>query len=180
MGAQEPAAGSAVAGRGVALRADDALAVARLYADYAAALDEARYEDWVALFAPDCRYLVQPRENHDRGLPLATMALEGQGMLRDRVHAVRNTLFHAPYYQRHVIGAARVRAVLAGDTARPLRVATEANYVVLRTHVQQPAEILSAGRHLDELVRVGDDWCFGLKHVVFDTELIPNSLIYPI
>ena len=76
MGAQEPAAGSAIAGRSVALRADDALAVARLYADYAAALDEARYEDWVALFAPDCRYLVQPRENHDRGLPLATMALE--------------------------------------------------------------------------------------------------------
>ncbi|MBX3615074.1 MAG: aromatic-ring-hydroxylating dioxygenase subunit beta [Burkholderiaceae bacterium] len=151
-----------------------------LYTEYADILDSGEYERWPELFTERCFYAVMPRENHDRGLPLATMALEGQGMLRDRVHAVRNTLFHAPYYQRHVIGAARVRAVLAGDTAKPLRVATEANYVVLRTHVQQPAEILSAGRHLDELVRVGDDWCFGLKHVVFDTELIPNSLIYPI
>ena len=48
-------------------------AIADLYADYAAALDEQRYDDWLGLFAEDCRYTVQPRENYEAGLPLATI-----------------------------------------------------------------------------------------------------------
>jgi salicylate 5-hydroxylase small subunit len=34
--------------------------VVALYADYAAALDDQRYDDWVALFTDDCRYVLQP------------------------------------------------------------------------------------------------------------------------
>lgn len=181
MGVNEPLARTAAGARSLALDIEGAVALTRLYADYAAALDEHRFDDWIGLFLDDCRYTVQPRENHERGLPLATIALEGTGMLRDRVHAVRDTLFHSPYYQRQVIGAPRVRAILAADVSgRATRVAVEANYAVFRTHLHQPSEILSVGRHLDELVRDGNDWSFALKHVVFDTELIPNSLIYPI
>ncbi|MGD9942692.1 MAG: nuclear transport factor 2 family protein [Burkholderiaceae bacterium] len=176
----EPLARAAAGARSLALDADGAAAVARLYADYAAALDERRFDDWVTLFVDDCRYTVQPRENHERGLPLATIALEGVGMLRDRIHAIRDTLFHAPYYQRQVIGPPRIRAILDEQGGRAVRVSVEANYAVFRTHLHQPTDLLSVGRHLDELVRTGGDWSFALKHVVFDTELIPNSLIYPI
>jgi salicylate 5-hydroxylase small subunit len=102
-----------------------------LYADYAAALDEARWDDWIALFADDCSYLLQPRENHDRGLPLATMRLESKGMLRDRIVGITETLFHAPYYQRHVIGPLRVLA--AGTTDGVEHVDVQAAYAVHRT-----------------------------------------------
>ena len=50
-----------------------------------------------------------PRENHERGLPLATLSFESKGMLKDRVYGIRETLFHDPYYQRHVVGAPVVR-----------------------------------------------------------------------
>jgi len=151
-------------------------AVAALYADYAAALDEARYDDWVALFTDDCRYLLQPRENHDRGLPLATLSFEGRGMLRDRVYGITRTLFHAPYYQRHVIGPLRI--VSRG----PEGLGVHAHYAVFRTRVHEPSEVLNVGRYLDTVVVDPQDGLarFALKRAVFDSEMIPNSLIYPI
>lgn len=147
--------------------------IADLYADYAAALDEQRYEDWLDLFAEDCRYIVQPRENHDAGLPLATMRLESKGMLKDRIHGVTATLYHAPYYQRHIIGGPRIH-VEEGIWH------VQANYLVVRTHSDQPSDILSTGRYIDQLVSEDGAIKIARKLCVFDTELIPNSLIYPI
>ena len=148
-------------------------AITDLYTDYAATLDESRYDDWLALFAEDCSYIVQPRENYDAGLPLATMRLESRGMLQDRIHGVTDTLFHAPYYQRHIIGCPRIKTADDGWHV-------EANYLVIRTHSDQPSDILSAGRYIDQLIEEAGSMKFTRKLCVFDTELIPNSLIYPI
>ena len=82
--------------------------VDQLNAAYAAALDECRYDDWPQFFLEDGRYKVQARENFDRGLPLALIALESQGMMKDRVYGVTQTIFHAPYYTRHVVSPAQV------------------------------------------------------------------------
>ena len=43
---------------------------------YAAALDDKRFDDWPLFFVEDGHYKLQARENFDRGLPLALMALE--------------------------------------------------------------------------------------------------------
>jgi salicylate 5-hydroxylase small subunit len=145
-----------------------------LYADYAAVLDAADWERWPAFFTSDCRYRVQPRENFDQGLPLCTMAFESQGMLRDRVYGISNTLFHEPYYQRHVIGVPRVLED-GGDTIK-----VEANYAVFRTKPSEPSTVFNVGRYLDTIVVTPDGLRFADKLVVFDSELIANSLIYPI
>jgi salicylate 5-hydroxylase small subunit len=151
-----------------------------LYADYAAALDEARFDDWVALFVEDCRYVLQPRENFERGLPLATIDLESRGMLRDRVYGITRTLFHAPYYQRHVIGPLRIVAI--DRTRGALAVDVHAPYAVHRTKVHEASEVFNVGRYLDRVVRDPADGLlrFARKHAVFDSETIPNSIIYPI
>src|SRR5690349_10081492 len=84
---------------------EDFFNLTQLYATYASAVDRGDWDAWVDLFTEDCRYLLVPRENHERGLPLATLRFESKGMLKDRAYAVRETLFHDPYYQRHVVGA---------------------------------------------------------------------------
>jgi salicylate 5-hydroxylase small subunit len=151
-----------------------------LYADHAAALDEGRYDDWVALFADDCEYLLQPRENFDRGLPLATLAFESKGMLRDRVYGITRTLFHAPYYQRHLIGPLRVLSHESAGGIESLRV--QAPYAVFRTRLHEPSEVFNVGRSIDRVVRDPADGRlrFARRHLVFDSELVPNSIIYPI
>lgn len=145
-----------------------------LYADYAALLDAADWDRWPGFFTTDCRYRVQPRENFDQGLPLCTMAFESQGMLRDRVYGISNTLFHEPYYQRHVIGVPRV--LEAGATTMKV----EANYAVFRTKPSAPSTVFNVGRYLDTIVVTPDGLRFADKLVVFDSELIANSLIYPL
>jgi salicylate 5-hydroxylase small subunit len=145
-----------------------------LYADYADALDDNRLERWPDFFVEDCLYKVVPRENWDRGLPIALMLCESRGMLRDRVTAVRNTAVYAPRTFRHLIGQFRIKA----ETPERLRVS--ANYVVFQTLVDDLTRIQNAGKYVDLVVRTPEGLRFEEKICVFDSVLVPNSLIYPI
>jgi salicylate 5-hydroxylase small subunit len=145
-----------------------------LYASYCACLDAARFEEWPEFFTENCRYRVVARENHERNMPLGTMDLQSRGALIDRVYAVQSTLFHAPYYQRHIIGPARILG-REGDT-----VLAEANYLVIRTKRDQPSEVFNAGRYLDRIVAGPQGLRFADKLCIFDSELVPNSIIYPL
>lgn len=143
-------------------------------AAYGDILDRGDYAAWVDLFTEDCLYKVIPRENFDAGLPLATMALESQGMLKDRAYGITNTLFHAPYYQRHVIGVAQVL------TDNGVEIKATANYAVFRTKPGSVSEVYNVGRYLDVFLRMPDGLKLKERLCVFDSELILNSLIYPI
>ena len=154
---------------------EDFFALSQLYARYGAVVDAADWDAWVEMFTEDCRYKLQPRENHERGLPLATLAFEGQGMLKDRVYGIRETLFHDPYYQRHVIGAPLVHRVDEAGTIH-----CEANYAVLRTRLSKESTVFNVGRYIDQVVRTPAGLKFASRLVVYDSEMIPNSLIYPI
>lgn len=56
----------------------------------------------------------------------------------------------------------------------------EASYVVIRTKRDAMAEILSVGRYVDRIVRDDGRLLFAERHVIFDNDLIPNSIIDPI
>ncbi|WP_295381158.1 aromatic-ring-hydroxylating dioxygenase subunit beta [Pseudacidovorax intermedius] len=157
------------------LHFEDWFALSQLYARYASALDAADWDAWPEFFTEDCRYRLQPRENHERGFPLATLSFESKAMLRDRVYGIRETLYHDPYYQRHVVGAPLVREVVDG------RIHCEANYAVFRTKLSQLTTVFNVGRTIDEVVRMPDGALkFASRLVVYDSEMIPNSIIYPI
>ena len=157
-----------------ALSSDDYLAICQLQADYAAAVDAADWDAWCELFTDDCIYRLVPRENHERGLPLATLAFESKGMLKDRAYAIRETLFHDPYYQRHVVGLPRI---LKSGSAQWH---TETNYAVFRTKLSQLTTVFNVGRYLDTIVRTPQGLKFAAKVCVYDSEMIPNSIIYPV
>ncbi len=158
-----------------AISVEDRLRIEDLYAAYAACLDDARFAEWPDFFTDDCVYRIVPRENYDRGLPLATLSFESKGMLRDRVYAVTETLFHEPYYQRHIVSGLLARADGESGGFR-----VQANYVVIRTKADALSEVYNAGRYLDHIIDDAGALRFREKLCVFDSELIPNSLIYPI
>lgn len=162
----------------------DFLALARLQAEYASAVDGGDWEAWVGLFTERCIYRVVPRENHERGFPLATLAFEGLGMLKDRAYAIRETLFHDPYYQRHVVGLPRVLGAATEDELARVGASegwqVESNYAVFRTKLSQPTTVFNVGRYLDTVVRAPQGLKFATRVCVYDSEMIANSLIYPI
>jgi len=146
----------------------------QLYADYASAVDSGNWDLWPEFFTDDCCYRLQPRENHERGFPLATLSFTSKGMLRDRVYGIRETLFHDPYYQRHVVGAPVIRK------ADDMRFECEANYAVFRTKLSEVSTVFNVGRYLDTVVRTPAGLKFAARLVVYDSEMIPNSIIYPL
>ena len=150
----------------------------RLNADYAAALDERRFDAWPEFFLEDGRYVVQSRENFDRGLPLALIALESRGMMKDRVYGVTQTIYHGPYYTRHVVGPAKMLPAQEGDEGSLVR--AQAHYAVFRTRPGDASEVYNVGRYIDEIVRSADGLRFRSRRCIYDSEMILNSLIYPI
>jgi salicylate 5-hydroxylase small subunit len=148
--------------------------IQQLYADYATAVDSGQFDSWPELFTEQCVYKLQPRENHERGFPLATLFLTSKGMLKDRVYGITETLYHDPYYQRHVVGAPIVRKVEEG------RIYSEANYAVFRTKYDKESTVFNVGRYLDIIVQTSEGFKFAERVCVYDSEMIPNSIIYPI
>jgi salicylate 5-hydroxylase small subunit len=156
------------------LNFEDWLELTQLYADYASAVDSGDWDLWPEFFTDDCVYRLQPRENHERGFPLATLSFTSKGMLRDRAYGIKETLFHDPYYQRHVVGMPVVR------DATPERFRCEANYAVFRTKLSEASMVFNVGRYLDTVVRTPAGLKFASRECIYDSEMIPNSIIYPI
>ena len=175
----------AMAPSSIHLAADDYISLLLFYQRYAETLDSGAWDDWPAFFAAECVYKVQPRENFDRGLPLATLSFESQGMLKDRVYCIRETLYYEPYYQRHVVGAPVVTAVhnAVEGVTDGLTVWAHASYAVFRTKPDEVTHVYNVGRYIDTLVCAPESphgWLLKSRNCVFDSDLILNSMIYPI
>ncbi len=153
-------------------------AIDRFNAAYADVLDQRRFAEWPELFVADACYRVQARENAERGLPLCLLNFESQAMMRDRIVGATQTIYHAPYYTRHVIGPARITHDGAGTADDPVR--AEANYAVFRTKPGNPSEVYQVGRYVDAFVVTEAGWKLLDRQCVYDSEMVLNSLIYPV
>ena len=152
----------------------DYLQLTTLLQQSAALLDSNDLSAWPDLFTEDGHYKLQSRENFDAGLPLCIMDYESQGMLRDRIYGVQNTIFHDPYSQRHVCSAPLVLRFDANEME------CESSYIVTRVQRDGMPQILSVGRYKDLIVRDGEALKFKVRTAIYDNDLLPNSVIKPI
>jgi salicylate 5-hydroxylase small subunit len=149
-------------------------ALLRLNAEYVSVVDSLKWDQWPDFFVDDCEYKIQPRENYDRGFKLATLRFISKAMLKDRAYAISETLFHDPYYQRHVIGVPLILSVGSEH------IDTETNYAIFRTKHNGPSTVFNVGKYIDRVVFEGSAMKLKRRICVFDSEMVPNSLIYPI
>jgi len=147
-----------------------------LYA-YADCLDHGDIEDWADFFTDDCTYTLISKENYDLGLPLGTIFAEKKGGILDRITSVTKTTVYHQRALTHMITNTRVLK----DDGKTLEIT--ANYAVLETLPNQYTKILNSGRYLGMLVR-DETGPAGLRiqklDCIFDSALVPASIIYPI
>ena len=148
--------------------------VEQLYSRYAAAIDDGRLDEWPEFFTEECFYAIVPRDNFERGLPLAVMRCESRDMLKDRARAIRETMMYEPRYVRHQITNVRIERVDESIHA-------QANYAVFEVLMDELPKVLSVGRSIDLIRREPDGALrFREKRAVYDSVLVPNSIIYPL
>jgi 3-phenylpropionate/cinnamic acid dioxygenase small subunit len=148
-------------------------AIRDFYDDYYNVLDDVRLDEWPALFTEDCLYRLIPRENYEAGYTLSTIYAESRGMLIDRVMGLTRTQMFAPRYYRRFPGPLRIVS-RDGDSVR-----TRHNLLVVQTLIDKQTEIVLSAVCHDVLVPGDSQPKLRERIVVFDSEMIPNSLIYP-
>ena len=156
------------------------LAVGDLHARICTFYDEYGYvcdddiERWPSLFSDEAVYKIVARENYERKLPLATMLCEGRGMLSDRVTSIRRTSVYVPRQTRHLI--ANIRIVELGDESAR----TQANFAVFESFDDSSSRVLAVGRYYDVIATSGSALRFEEKICVYDGNVVPGSIIYPL
>lgn len=146
-----------------------------LNADYAAALDDDRLEDWPTFFTEDCFYRITTLQNHQRKLAAGLVYADSRQMLADRILSLRKANVYEAQRYRHLLGLPRVVADAEG-TAR-----VETGFAVLRIMRTGETTIFASGRYLDEVARDADGQLrLRQRDVVCDSNRIDTLLAIPL
>jgi 3-phenylpropionate/cinnamic acid dioxygenase small subunit len=145
-----------------------------LYARYAECICDDAIEQWPDFFTDECLYQIIPRANRDRGLPIAIMLAESRGGLIDRMTAIRNTMVFAPRSVLLTFSGIRITQRAGGILH------TRSSFTVCQTLVDEVSSLLMVGRSFDRIDISQADWKFAERVAVYDSELLPATVIYPV
>lgn len=147
--------------------------IATFHAEYGAVLDRGSVEQWPAFFTEDALYRITGRDNAELGLPVGLVYCEGRAMMQDRAVAIARTQMFAPRYTMHLMGTPRVEAE-ADDG-----IIAQTPFLLVQTLVEGPSTLHLAACYHDRFVRDGDRLLLAERHVIHDTNILANDLVYP-
>jgi 3-phenylpropionate/cinnamic acid dioxygenase small subunit len=145
-----------------------------LYVAYENTLNDGELERWPEHFTEACIYKILPKENQDAGFPVAVIYCESRDMLVDRVVALRETALYAPRIMRVMTSGICLRSV--GDDGMHL----SASFAVFQTMQDRPSEVFLCGRYQDRVVDDDGTLRFAERLCVYDSTIVPLSLVYPV
>ena len=149
----------------------DRAAICDLLAEYGALIDMAKFDEWLDLFAEECRYQIIPRENFDRGLPAGLVFCDSRAMLEDRIRALREANKYNIHTDRHVVGLPRVFED---------GLALEAPFAVFQTDQEGETRLFATGLYRDRLAPAGQRLKIRDKLILLDTFAVPTLLATPL
>jgi anthranilate 1,2-dioxygenase small subunit len=152
----------------------DRFALYDLFAAYGALIDLGQFDQWLALFAPQCSYHIMPRENHEQGLPAALVFCDTRAILEDRIAALHDANKYNIHSDRHLIGLPRLIEE-EGDAAF-----AEAPFAVYQTDQEGESRLFATGLYKDRLVIEAGGLKFRDKLVLVDTYAVPSLLATPL
>ena len=150
------------------------LYVLAVYAEYGRRIDDARFDDWLELFADDCAYHVLPRENQQRGLPLPIIRCRTRDMLRDRIVSLQQANIYNIHNDRHLISGVALTG-REGDT-----VSAEADFAIFQTDQEGETRLFSVGRYHTRFARAGGALKIVEQKAIVDTASVATLMATPI
>jgi anthranilate 1,2-dioxygenase small subunit len=164
---------------------DALIAIARAQASYVRCIDSDQLEAWPDFFTDPCFYQITTADNYRRGLPAGIIWADTQGMLKDRVSALREANIYERHSYRHLLGQPAVLAesqVPADEeTGTGRREAdSETPFLVLRITGDGPTDIFASGVYVDRYLIDGDRALLRRRVVVCDSSRIDTLLALPL
>jgi 3-phenylpropionate/cinnamic acid dioxygenase small subunit len=154
------------------------LKIEALQMRYAKALDRRDMKAWAECFgATEAHYECNSRENVDAGFRLAMMLADNPRRIQDQVKAVDEVWAGTfqDYFTRHIFQRLECRELTAG------RFAVESNFIVTFTNGQDgDTRLLVTGEYQDEVLFEEGLARFASRKAIFDCNVVPRYLVYPI
>jgi anthranilate 1,2-dioxygenase small subunit len=155
-------------------RTEARLTIEELMREYAACIDDGRYEEWPDFFTEECRYQILPKESHELGYVSGFYLCESKGMLKDRILCLRETAIYEPQRYRHLIGGTRVLE-LDGPRCR-----AETAFAVIRTTHEGEMSLFAAGKYIDTVLLDEKGARFSEKLVLTDSTRVEILIAAPL
>jgi len=156
------------------LTAELRLDVEEFYARYAECLDGGRLQQWPEFFLDSCVYRVTTRRNLRLGPDQDLVSLSTRVAMIDRIAAIGQSEDYEPYMLRHIVSNFRIQAASESE----LR--AQANFQILRTFPERRTEYFVSGNTSDRIAIYAGRLHFREKICVLDSDVMPDSLVYPI
>jgi 3-phenylpropionate/cinnamic acid dioxygenase small subunit len=143
---------------------------------YVRALDRKEVEVWATLFAREAAYSVLPRENVERGLPMAHVLDDSRDRISDRVDYIRKVWrgHYNEYQSRHILSNIVIEPAVDGQFS------VSANFAVYITEAEGTTALLAVGEYQDIVVIEEGAARFKDKKVILDTAALPRGFVYPL
>ena len=144
--------------------------IAALNADYAAAIDDDRLEDWPNFFEDNCLYKITSLENLRDGNEAGIVYADTRSMLADRIVALRRANIYERQTYRHIVGTPRLTGP---DTA-------ETPFLVVRTMRDGRMDLFVSGRYRDRLIDDSGSLRFKERIVICDSSHFDTLVAIPL
>ncbi len=144
-----------------------------LIADSVHVLDDDELERWPDFFTNDGVYKITTRENYANDWPLGIMYCDSQGMMRDRILALRTANVFEPHTYCHLLGRSRVTQVGQSFKART-------NFEVIRTMQNGSDFRFATGKYLDDIVLQNGVMKLKSRIVVLESRRVDILLVVPL
>ena len=148
--------------------------ISQTQAAYVRTIDDDRLEEWPAFFADPCSYVITTADSHREGLEAGIVYCTSQGMLRDRISALREANIYERHFYRHILGAPYI---VADNGAK---VESETPFLVARIMRTGETSVFATGRYLDTYAIAGGTAKLARRLVICDSARIDTLLVIPL
>ncbi len=149
-------------------------AIEDMFSDYVHSIDDDRIEAWPDFFTEDGFYQIINHDSFEAGHAIGIMLCDGQGMMKDRVKAMREANIFEPHRYTHVTERPRLHR------EAPEIFSARTNFNVIRTMQNGDMEMFASGKYLDTIAVSGELPKLRKRIVVLDSRRIDILLVYPL
>lgn len=148
--------------------------IVALNADYSAAIDDDRLEEWPNFFVGECVYKITSADNLRDGNEAGIVYADSRSMLADRVLALRRANIYERQTYRHIVGTPRLIGSDAAD------ILAETPFLVVRTMRDGRMDLFAAGRYRDRLNDRAGELRFQQRIVICDSSHFDTLVAIPL
>lgn len=148
--------------------------ISQTQAAYARTIDDSRLEEWPDFFDDPCCYVITSAKNHADGLPGGIVYCNSQGMLRDRISALRDANIYERHAYRHIVGAPFIVAEKVD------LVDTETPFLVARIMHTGETSVFATGKYIDTWRISAGKALIEQRLVVCDSNRVDTLLVIPL